>query len=233
MYSYIFSVKHNESVFYVKNTARQFICFHLFLRNDIVMLIFVFVWRHSSRCFLGALLECAPFLFVFNGFCYHARLCGLKKDIHIQGGSIMLIIGIILLLAGSGSLIYGITQNNSGSAQWKSLLSSGSTNPGTVFIVIGAIAAVVGLVLVIIGAMSYTQRQANAGSFSSSTNQRSSGPVLKEWVCPECHQSNSDFFNICRCGAQRPNLSGWRCPSCGKFNANAIPTCACGQDRPK
>lgn len=63
----------------------------------------------------------------------------------------MLIIGIILAAAGAGSLIYGITQNNSASAQLSSLLGSGSTNPGTVYIVIGVIAVVIGIILLTMG----------------------------------------------------------------------------------
>lgn len=63
----------------------------------------------------------------------------------------MTIAGIILALLGAVSCVYGITQNNSFESQLGSLLSSGSTNPGTTFIVIGAVAAVIGIVLLIIG----------------------------------------------------------------------------------
>ena len=63
----------------------------------------------------------------------------------------MLIIGVILAIAGTGSLIYGITQNNNVSSQLYSILSNGSSNPGTIFIVIGIIAIVIGLILIIMG----------------------------------------------------------------------------------
>ena len=63
----------------------------------------------------------------------------------------MVIIGIILMVAGAISAIYGIAQNNSLEAQLGSFLSSGSVNPGTPWIVIGVIALLVGLVLLIMG----------------------------------------------------------------------------------
>lgn len=63
----------------------------------------------------------------------------------------MVIIGIILMVAGAFSAIYGVTQNSSLEAQLGSLLSSGSVNPGTPWIVIGVIALLVGLVLLIMG----------------------------------------------------------------------------------
>jgi len=64
----------------------------------------------------------------------------------------MLIIGIIMMLGGVGCLVYGFMQNNNIEAQFSSLLSSGSMNPGTIFIIIGAVVAVIGLILVIVGA---------------------------------------------------------------------------------
>lgn len=63
----------------------------------------------------------------------------------------MVIIGIILMVAGAISAIYGVTQNSSLEAQLVSFLSSGSVNPGTPWIVIGVIALLVGLVLLIMG----------------------------------------------------------------------------------
>lgn len=62
----------------------------------------------------------------------------------------MLALGIILLIAGLGSTIYGVIQNNSIEAQLTSLFSSGSTNPGTVFLIVGIAAAVIGVVLIVV-----------------------------------------------------------------------------------
>lgn len=63
----------------------------------------------------------------------------------------MFILGIILAIAGAGSLIYGILQNNSVEAQLSSLFSSGSVDPGTLWIIVGVIAAVIGIVLLVAG----------------------------------------------------------------------------------
>ena len=59
--------------------------------------------------------------------------------------------GIVLTILGAIGCIYGVTQNNSFEAQVNSFFSSGHTNPGTTFIVIGAIAVAVGIVLLIAG----------------------------------------------------------------------------------
>lgn len=64
---------------------------------------------------------------------------------------VMIIVGVLLILAGGASAVYGVTQNNSWEAQLSSLFSSGSSDPGTMWIIIGGIAVVVGLVLLIAG----------------------------------------------------------------------------------
>jgi len=61
----------------------------------------------------------------------------------------MIILGIILVFAGVGSTIFGVTQNNSLEAQLTSFFSSGTTNPGTIWIIIGVVAIVLGIVLII------------------------------------------------------------------------------------
>ena len=58
----------------------------------------------------------------------------------------MFLLGIILVVAGLGSAGYGFMQNNSLEAQFSSILSSGTANPGTMFIVIGVILLVVGII---------------------------------------------------------------------------------------
>ena len=55
-----------------------------------------------------------------------------------------MILGAILLVLGVACAGYGYLQNNSIDAQLSSLLSTGTTNPGTIYIVIGAVVAVVG-----------------------------------------------------------------------------------------
>lgn len=63
----------------------------------------------------------------------------------------MTIVGIICIVAGVISAIYGISMNNSIEAQLTSLFSSGNANPGTMWIIIGVIAVVIGIVLLIAG----------------------------------------------------------------------------------
>ena len=60
----------------------------------------------------------------------------------------MILVGGILTVLGIVSIIYGVNQNNSWSAQLLSVLSSRSTNPGTIWIVLGVIAIVVGLIII-------------------------------------------------------------------------------------
>jgi uncharacterized membrane protein YidH (DUF202 family) len=64
----------------------------------------------------------------------------------------MLIIGIILVVGGLVSTIFGISANNSWQAQLSSLLSSGKTNPGTIWIIIGVVVIIIGIVLIALGA---------------------------------------------------------------------------------
>lgn len=59
----------------------------------------------------------------------------------------MKILGIILSILGCLSALYGVNLNNSLEAQFTSLLSNGSTNPGTIWICVGVIVVVVGLLL--------------------------------------------------------------------------------------
>ena len=63
----------------------------------------------------------------------------------------MFILGIILIIAGIGCTGYGFMQNNSLEAQFTSIMSSGTANPGTMFIVIGVILLVVGIILCVVG----------------------------------------------------------------------------------
>ena len=55
-----------------------------------------------------------------------------------------MILGAILLVLGVACAGYGYLQNNSIEAQLSSLLSTGTANPGTIYIIIGAVVAVVG-----------------------------------------------------------------------------------------
>lgn len=62
----------------------------------------------------------------------------------------MFIFGILALIAGIAAAGYGIMQNNSIEAQFESIIRNGSTDPGNTFIIIGVIAAIVGIILIIV-----------------------------------------------------------------------------------
>ena len=62
----------------------------------------------------------------------------------------MLIVGIIMLVAGIASAIYGSSLNNSLEAQFESMLKNGSANPGNVWLYLGIGVAVVGVILIIV-----------------------------------------------------------------------------------
>lgn len=63
----------------------------------------------------------------------------------------MTVFGVILAILGAGSCIYGIVQNNSMDAQLSSIFSSGRANPGTIFILVGAVFSAIGIFLWIKG----------------------------------------------------------------------------------
>jgi len=65
--------------------------------------------------------------------------------------------GIILAIAGAGSLIYGIVLNNDINAQMNSVIMAGKTNPGTIWIVIGIIAIIVGIIVYLMQKKNSTQ----------------------------------------------------------------------------
>lgn len=72
-----------------------------------------------------------------------------ETDTSNNGSIGMCILGIIIMVSGGALISYGSSLNNSFEAQLNSLLSSGATDPGTVWITFGALGAVLGLVLLI------------------------------------------------------------------------------------
>lgn len=60
----------------------------------------------------------------------------------------MIIIGVILILAGLSSTVYGYMQNNNIDTQMMSIFSSGNANPGTMWIILGVVVIVIGVLLV-------------------------------------------------------------------------------------
>ena len=65
----------------------------------------------------------------------------------------MLALGVIMLIGGIISAVFGNMQNNSLESQFNSFMSSGKVNPGDTFLYIGIAVAVIGLIFLIIGAV--------------------------------------------------------------------------------
>lgn len=59
--------------------------------------------------------------------------------------------GLLLTVAGLGSAVYGIYQNNDLESQLTSIFSSGTANPGTIWIIGGVVGIALGVILMIIG----------------------------------------------------------------------------------
>ncbi len=70
----------------------------------------------------------------------------------------MTILGVILLIAGVISAVYGGILNNSIEAQLESLLTKGSANPGSVWLYVGIAAAVIGVILIVVGLKKRSQK---------------------------------------------------------------------------
>ena len=63
----------------------------------------------------------------------------------------MIVIGIILILTGGGCWIYGDSLNNDYEEQIRSVWNVGKTNPGSIFVIIGIIAVIIGAILILCG----------------------------------------------------------------------------------
>ncbi len=63
----------------------------------------------------------------------------------------MIILGIILICAGAASYIYGEQLNNNIGMQPESFFNTGSTDPGSIYVTIVIVVAVIGLIFTVIG----------------------------------------------------------------------------------
>lgn len=96
----------------------------------------------------------------------------------------MLILGIILICAGAASYIYGEQINNNIGMQLESFFNTGSTNPGSIYVTIGIVAAVIGLIFTIIGIIKKFQR-----------------PSQNQAHCPSCGAALTNGAVFCgNCG---------------------------------
>lgn len=57
--------------------------------------------------------------------------------------------GFLFTGGGVASIVYGNAMNNSIESQWNALWNNGSTDPGTIWIIIGVAVAVVGLIMLV------------------------------------------------------------------------------------
>ena len=106
----------------------------------------------------------------------------------------MLAFGVILMVLGIGSTIYGFYLNNSWEAQLKSLLSSGNTDPGTIWIIVGIVALIVGIILLVVA----LTKKRDATSTSTFTSINSTDITKKK--CPHCSALIDDdafFCSVC------------------------------------
>ena len=96
----------------------------------------------------------------------------------------MLILGILMICAGAASYIYGEQLNNNIGMQLESFFNTGSTNPGSTYVTIGVVVAVIGLILAIAGIIKNTQR-----------------PTKAQRHCPSCGASLAEDAVFCgNCG---------------------------------
>ena len=143
----------------------------------------------------------------------------------------MIATGIVLLLFGATFCILGVSLNGDFEIQFRSLMESGKTNTGSVFIVLGAFLAVVGLLFLIIGIIRYNNKKANNDLYhnpmANNQNYGSVMPakrVLPTSSKPELNQINSSnertpiisdkIKYCCKCGT-RLAIDAKFCNYCG------------------
>lgn len=61
----------------------------------------------------------------------------------------MFILGLVILILGGGAALYGNSLNQSFSVQFYSVFENGTLNPGNVWLTVGIIAAVLGLLAMV------------------------------------------------------------------------------------
>lgn len=71
----------------------------------------------------------------------------------------MIFFGVIFLLIGFGGCAYGIYMNNDIGRQMESLFGNGTTNPGSIFIVMGIGIAILGLIFLITGCIKNSKKK--------------------------------------------------------------------------
>lgn len=165
----------------------------------------------------------------------------------------MYIIGAILLVVGVAGCIYGYTLNNSWEAQLSSLFEYGYSNPGTIFIIVGAVCAVLGVVFIIAGIVrkkdtkEYVLICSACGADNISTDKNCkrckecngaivySGLTKTEWLSLGKDERKSTRDRIMsKASIEKPpeaKPTSKRCANCGKEVSAAAKFCPhCGKD---
>ena len=118
----------------------------------------------------------------------------------------MLGLGIISIILGLAGIIYGSYLNNDWEAQLESLFSYGSTNPGTLFIIIGGALIGVGVILIIADIAKKSRVSAGTTTASNpvapvaSSVQRDNS-LRSQIVCPSCGKGFTSATMITFCPA--------------------------------
>jgi hypothetical protein len=63
----------------------------------------------------------------------------------------LIVIGVIFVLAGVSSIVFGVVFNNNPSAQFYGLLETGAANPGIIYMIIGILCVIFGVVILFYG----------------------------------------------------------------------------------
>jgi len=127
----------------------------------------------------------------------------------------MIIIGILLLCGGGAAAIYGNNLNNSFDARWNALMNRGTTDPGSSYIIIGIILAVLGLVLLLYGLIKSSNKDNNSGS--QSNQEEVTHITRKNTVSSDDIYVKVDGYYQCRvCGNKQILTNGGKCLNCGE-----------------
>lgn len=127
----------------------------------------------------------------------------------------MIIIGILLLCGGGGLAIYGNSLNNSFEARWESLWTNGSTDPGSTYIILGIVLAVLGLVLLLYGLFKSTNE--NNASDTQSNQSATLHPTQKNNISSDEIFVKVDGYYQCRtCGNRQILTNSGKCLNCGE-----------------
>lgn len=142
----------------------------------------------------------------------------------------MLILGVVLIVLGLASTIYGVTLNNSAEAQLNALFGTGVINPGTTWIIVGAVVGVIGIILLVVELL----KKSKVIPTTSSTY-KTYKTYKEETRCTNCGKKLEGTPAYCPyCGsptkpgaARKENI----CPYCESVIPSGVTLCpACGND---